>query len=124
MPVGQSTRLDPSGDGNLTLRARSYLAANCSFCHQPNGASGTDTDFRFDTSLANMGLCGVASSRGTFDVADARLLAPGDPNASIISYRIHSDDAGARMPPVGRSTEDTMAAALIDAWISSIAACP
>lgn len=124
IPTGLSTWIDPTGDGNLDLRARSYLAANCSFCHRPNGASGTSTDFRFDTDLADMGLCNVEATAGTFGVADARLLVPGDPNSSIISYRIHSIDAGSRMPPVGRTVEDVQAAGLIDDWIASIQSCP
>lgn len=124
IPTGLTSWVDPTGDGNLVVRARSYLAANCSFCHRPDGASGTATDFRFDTPLAGMGLCNVAPTAGSFDVPNARLLAPGNPNASIISYRIHSIDAGARMPPVGRTEEDVHAAQLIDSWISTISTCP
>ena len=123
-PTTLSTLVDPQGASDGNLRARSYLAANCSYCHQPNGASGTATDFRYDTPLSGMGICGVAPTAGDLGITGAKLLDAGSPNTSIISYRVHSVDAGTRMPPVGRTLEDITAAALIDEWIQKMTVCP
>ena len=114
---------NPLGDAPVEVRARSYLAANCSFCHRPGGQSGTQTDFRFDTPLAKMGVCNTAPTRGPAGLTDPMLLKPGNPQSSVLSARLHSEVAGVRMPPIGRVKADVDAAAVVDAWISSLSGC-
>ena len=50
-------------------------------------------------------------------------VVPGDPAHSLISLRMHVNDSD-RMPPVARHVVDAQGAALVDAWISSLTACP
>lgn len=114
---------DPLGEAPLAARARSYLATNCSFCHQVGGGTNVDIDYRYATGLAAMGICDVAPTRGSLGLSDARLLAPGSPDRSVVSARLRSLDPARMMPPLGRNTLDGAGAAVIDAWISSLTDC-
>lgn len=113
----------PAGSDSLELRARAYLHANCSFCHRPNGTGRGPADFRFSTPPSQLGICNAAPEEGDLGVANARLLAPGEPARSILSVRLHSLGAY-RMPPLGTRVEDTTGAGVVDAWISSLTDCP
>ena len=70
-----------------------------------------------------MGICDVPPARGTYGVANARIVAPGAPARSMLSLRVHSVTDGQRMPPLGRTTVDTVGVAAIDAWITNITQC-
>ena len=70
-----------------------------------------------------MEACDVAPSRGTLDVADARIIAPGDPSRSVLWLRMQAEPAH-RMPPIGSGVTDTDGVALIGEWIESLEACP
>ncbi len=102
----------------LDLRARAYLHANCSMCHRPDGPGRGPEDFRYTTPGLEIGALNEPPTQGDFGIADARLLLPGHPEKSIISYRIHTLDLG-RMPPLGTRLVDPQGTALIDAWIKS-----
>lgn len=114
---------EPAGPAPLAQRARTYLATNCSFCHLPGGASGTQVDWRFDTPLADTQACAQAPNRGSSTVANAQILCPGAPERSLVSYRMHSADPRWKMPPVGHDVVDPNGTALIDAWITSLKGC-
>ena len=120
-------RLDPlpEFDGNASgeLRARSYLHANCSNCHQPGGTSQASLDLLFSTALADMGICDAAPENGNMGIAGAVLLEPGDSALSLISLRMHALDSF-RMPTLGSRVVDPQGTQLVDAWISGLAACP
>jgi uncharacterized repeat protein (TIGR03806 family) len=104
-----------SGDA----RARAYLDINCSHCHSAVGAartSGLWLDAR--TTIARLnGTCKppVAAGRGTgdrsFDVV------PGEPDKSILTYRMASIDPGEMMPELGRSLAHKEAVKAISDWI-------
>lgn len=102
----------------LDLRARSYLHANCAMCHQPGGPGRGPQDFRFSTPASAMGAIGVQPSQTDFGVEGAKLIAPGRPDLSVVSLRIHMQEAG-RMPPLGRTVVDEAGVNLIDRWIRS-----
>lgn len=112
---------DPTGDGDLDARARSYLHANCSGCHRPDGPGRGDLDLRY--TAAEMGVCYEAPEEGDLGIADAVVLAPGEPDRSILLERMRRLDAY-RMPPLGSSVVDEDGTALIEAWISTLTACP
>lgn len=110
----------PTDARALDRAARSYLHTNCASCHRPN-APGAPLDLRFDTPLATTGAC-APPTRGAFGVSDARILAPGAPERSILLRRLTTTEAY-RMPPLGRTTIDPTGVALLDAWTRSLAAC-
>ena len=111
------------GDTTATLDARvkSYLEANCAFCHRPGGVSNAFTDGRFATDLTSMGLINVAPNKGNFGITGAMIVLPFDVSKSILSYRVHSTSAtlNEKMPPLARNLVDTQAVAVIDQWIGS-----
>lgn len=113
-----------TSDAPVADRARAYLHANCSQCHRPDAPSGrARMDLRFGLTLAELGVCDQAPRAGDLDLADARLLVPGDPARSLISARMHTLGS-TRMPGLGSAIVDTTGTDLIDAWISSLTACP
>jgi uncharacterized repeat protein (TIGR03806 family) len=104
--------------------ARSYLHANCSMCHREGSATGTvvDLDLRADTPLAKTGLCKEPQA-GTFDLPNARIVAPGDPARSVLLSRMRTLDER-RMPKLASRVVDEAGVAAVEAWIKSLAACP
>ena len=110
-------------DGELNDAARAYLHTNCSICHRPGGPGGGPEDFRFSTPLASMNACDQVPTLNDYGIADARLIAPGDPDRSIIHFRIGSDSDG-RMPPLASFLVDESGLDLITQWIESLTSCP
>ena len=107
---------------SLDDRARSYLDINCGHCHNAQGpadTSGLLLDYKTQTPQA-IGVCKppIAAGRGS----GGRLysIVPGEPDASILSFRMHSTDPAALMPELGRALVHTKAVALIDAWIEAM----
>jgi uncharacterized repeat protein (TIGR03806 family) len=110
-------------DNDLTDRARAYLHANCAQCHRPNGPAPVNIDFRYGTAFADMNLCDVAPTRGDVGIANARRLAPGEPQRSEMLARMSRRDATA-MPPLASNVVDAVGVGLIEVWIASIDVCP
>ncbi|MBK7539932.1 MAG: PQQ-dependent sugar dehydrogenase [Myxococcales bacterium] len=113
---------EPDGAEPLEARARSYLHANCAHCHRPMGGGQGTMDLRITQSLRDAKICNVDNTQGQVEGA-SKLLAPGAPQASVLSRRLHATDSK-RMPPVGVSVADPLGQKLIDDWISSVTACP
>src|SRR5439155_17840373 len=112
----------PDSSASAQARARAYLHANCSYCHRPNGTGRGPADFRDSTPLAMMGVCGADPTQGTLGVLNAKLLAPGHPESSIISVRMHATNVN-RMPPLATSIVDAGGARAVDDWITSLSTC-
>lgn len=107
----------------LTERARVYLHTNCSFCHRPGGPTPSAMDLRYSTSLGQAQACNAAPQSGDLGVgADARLIAPGDAERSIIVNRMNRRDEHA-MPPIGSNQIDTAGVALITEWVDGLSGC-
>lgn len=102
----------------LELRARSYLHANCSYCHRPDGGGQGPEDFRYSRATVNIGAVNVLPTQSNFGIPNARLISPGKPETSIVSHRLHTLDIG-RMPPLATSVVDAAGTDLIDKWIRS-----
>jgi putative heme-binding domain-containing protein len=104
---------------DINLRARSYLHANCSHCHQ-FGAGGTaDIDFRFDRPLEETKALEVRPVQGAFDMPNAQIIAPGDPYRSTLFYRMMKTGRG-RMPHIGSENVDERGVRLIHDWIRQL----
>jgi uncharacterized repeat protein (TIGR03806 family) len=103
---------------SLNDRARSYLHGNCSSCHHPGGNAIVSFYLRrempFDDLKTNKG-----TGIGTFGLANAKLIVPGDPYRSVMLYRM-SKLGYARMPYIGSRVVDSQGVALIEKWIGSM----
>ncbi|HZS41854.1 MAG TPA: PQQ-dependent sugar dehydrogenase, partial [Polyangia bacterium] len=115
----------PTYDGTdpLDARARSYLHANCSICHRPNGNGQGPADLRYSTAFKDTMVCNAMPQEGDLGLAGALLLIPGMPAKSILSLRMHALDVN-RMPPLASHVVDAQGTSLIDSWIQSLTACP
>ena len=89
----------------------------------PIGTGRGPADLRFSTARAQANFRGTPAQQGSLGVTDSRLLAPGQPARSILSLRMHALDAN-RMPPLASRVVDTVGVGVVDAWISSLTACP
>jgi len=114
-------------DASLEQRARSYLHANCSNCHRPGGPTFTPPDFRFSTPLADMGICNASPTISSLEeliASEPRLLAPGDPDRSVLFVRLSTTDQRFRMPPIGRTITHDAGVDVVSQWIRQNSSCP
>jgi len=111
-------------DTNATLaqRARSYLHSNCSNCHSPNGPTPVNLDLRYNTALAATQTCNVQPTAGDLGISNARIIAPGEPERSVLLARMKVRDVN-QMPPLGSHLVDQEALDVISAWIGGLASC-
>ena len=111
---------DPAA--KLDDRARAYLEINCAHCHNPAGAASNSGLFlesgRRDPVALGIGKRPVAAGRGSGGRDFA--IQPGDPDASVLIYRMESTDPGIAMPELGRATVHQEGVALLRAWIESM----
>jgi uncharacterized repeat protein (TIGR03806 family) len=106
----------------LDERARSYLHTNCASCHLTGGTARGELDLRVGTPLADTGLCD-APELETFGVADARVVAPGEPARSILLTRLRADGR-AQMPALGGFVRDDAGVDLLERWVTGLSSCP
>lgn len=120
--IGTYTKTVSVSDSTATLetRVRSYLDANCSHCHRPNG-TGAAWDARFDTPLANQGIIN-GDVRDTLGITGAKVVVPRDVARSIMHVRMQSTIASQQMPPLARNVVDATAVAAVAQWINSLSA--
>ena len=117
---------------SLELRARSYIAANCSGCHGSRGnltnaAPGVSLDYDYHDMKPHMDFT-TKKLVAKFPLDSAGLVVPGAPERSVLLYRQKMRnqkdlDFGAErmaMPPLGSFEPDTNAIAVMSQWIVSL----
>ncbi len=124
----------PPAGATVDQEARSYLSANCGFCHRPD-VNDQGFDLRASLSLYDTKICNLTQQNGIPGMTQQMLsdFEPGDHASSATWIRMQipvpaSDtnenvDVG-RMPSVGSFAVDPQATDLIASWIDSIHACP
>ncbi len=103
----------------LGHRARSYFQTNCAHCHQFNAGGAANIALGFEVPLEQTKTVDVRPIQGTFQIAGARIIAPGDPARSVLYYRV-SKLGGGRMPRLGSNQVDLRAVRMIHDWIASM----
>ncbi|GGY69664.1 hypothetical protein GCM10011613_12510 [Cellvibrio zantedeschiae] len=103
-------------------KARSYLHTNCANCHQPNGPAPVNIDLRITASLTQMKVCNIAPTAGDLGIVNAKIVAAGDPQKSILLKRMQTTD-NTQMPPLAHSVIDTQAVQVVSEWITSLQTC-
>jgi uncharacterized repeat protein (TIGR03806 family) len=107
---------------SLEQRARAYLDANCAHCHAPGlpaDTSGLYLNWEEDRPVhIGIGKKPVAAGRGSGGLLVD--IAPGDPDASIMIFRMNSTDPGIMMPEIGRSMIHDEGLSLIRAYIEAL----
>ncbi len=108
--------------GGLHDRALAYLEINCGHCHRPEGPANTSGLHltTLETEPAHLGILKspVAAGKGSgglhYDIA------PGQPDSSILLYRMLQQDPGIRMPELGRQVTHREGVELIREWIAAM----
>jgi uncharacterized repeat protein (TIGR03806 family) len=116
-PPAQQVLSDPFGDAPLERRARSYLDANCSHCHEAGG-SAEDTELFWDlehTTRKNLPACRPSDVPFSDPV-----LVPGHPEQSEFLERMSSSSSLLRMPRGPTRVPDAQGIALLSAWVASM----
>lgn len=101
---------------DLEARARSYLHVNCSVCHVEAGGGNARMELGFNTKAAKMNVFEQRPQHDTFGIHNAMLVAPGDPERSVLYQRVSRRGRG-QMPPVASPAVDHRAVELIAEWI-------
>jgi uncharacterized repeat protein (TIGR03806 family) len=107
------------GKDNLEARARSYLHANCSICHVSAGGGNAAIDLDFLSKREGTNLIGVRPLHDSYGIANAQLVAPGDPERSILYVRLSRRGPG-QMPPLATSLVDSGAVQVVYDWIKQM----
>ena len=117
---------DPS-TGDVPSRARAYLQANCSYCHNGNGEARTSglVLLLTETDPYTLGVCKPPVAAGKAAQNQKYDIVPGSPDASILPYRMMATSPGVAMPELGRSLEHLEAVDLVSRWIAAMSGgCP
>lgn len=112
-------RLSATDDSTASVesRARSFLDANCAYCHRPGGAVA-DFDARFDTPLMSQNLIAVPA-RINLGIDGAKFVAPNDPWRSMLLVRVGMLGSTG-MPPLAHEAIDHRDVELLRDWIGSL----
>ena len=110
---------DPTVDVNQ--RALAYLHANCSNCHVEAGGGNAQFSAEIDAKPETQRLIDVRPVHTAFDIQDARLVAPGAPERSLLFHRMQRRGHG-QMPPIGTNLLDKPAIELMRDWIQQLPA--
>lgn len=112
------------GDAKASVedRARAYLDANCSHCHSNVGPADTSgLDLRPAVPLGpKVGFCKTPIAAGTGSGGRPFDIVPGEPDKSILVFRMETADPGAMMPELGRSVQHEEGVALVRQWIAEM----
>jgi len=117
---------DDDATGTVDQRARAWLDINCAHCHNPGGAarvSGLDLRSA-QTTPYDFGICKTPVAAGPGSGGLQYDIVPGDPDHSILVYRIDSTDPAVMMPELGRHVVHEEGVALIRDWIAAMPADP
>lgn len=109
----------------LNHAARDYLDINCAHCHRPDGVQGVTSQLFLNyenTDEFNLGVCKRPGSAGLGGGGLIYDIVPGNPDESILAFRMETEEPGAMMPLLGRSLAHNEGVDLIRAWIANMPA--
>jgi uncharacterized repeat protein (TIGR03806 family) len=103
----------------LEARAKSYLHSNCAICHVEAGGGNAQMQLEFSTALDKMKIVDVPPYHDRFGLADARLIAPGHPERSVLLHRVAMRGRG-QMPQLATTLVDRQAVEMLTEWIKGL----
>ncbi len=118
-----------SPPGNATERqALGYLHANCGNCHNYDDGVAFITPMSYRLLVGDPSVSSTGAFRSSVKVPlDAFMhpgislrIAPGDPDASAVSYRMSVRGFQDQMPPVATKVPDAVGQGAVNAWIASL----
>lgn len=120
-PLEKLPRLpDPTDPAaGLEERARAYLAVNCAMCHVAAGGGNARMELGLATPMREMHLIGARPRHDTFGIENAMLVAPGEPERSVLLERLARRGTG-QMPPLVLRVVDEAGVRLLRQWIAQL----
>ena len=117
----QLTKLVDPHDASqpLELRVKAYLHTNCSSCHVAAGGGNARMELEYATAMDKMQIVAHYPQHETFGLSQPRIIAPGDPEQSVMLARL-SRRGGGQMPPLVSQRVDSQAVELFRQWIASL----
>jgi uncharacterized repeat protein (TIGR03806 family) len=107
---------------DLNDAARAYLDVNCAHCHRPGAtASNSGLDLLWEQDdPESIGIMKrpVAAGRGAGGLLYS--IVPGQPDKSILLYRLDSIEPGVAMPELGKGTVDRDGVSIVRRWIEEM----
>ena len=107
---------------DLEARARSYLEVNCAHCHADGGGADS-SGLRLGVTVEDPSLLGVCRRPVAAGAGSGGLfydIVPGQPDQSIMVYRMNSTDPEIKMPELPTQTADDFGVVLISDWITAM----
>lgn len=110
---------DPSdATQSLSVRARSYLAANCMHCHYTLENTQVPIDLSFNVPVGKMQILDAVPHASDLGIPGGKLVVPGNKELSILWHRMKSTGPE-RMPFLGSRVVDPLGVELIGQWIDA-----
>jgi uncharacterized repeat protein (TIGR03806 family) len=103
----------------IEARARSYLDANCGYCHRPKGVRA-NFDARLTTPLEDANIINGMLTE-TQGIEGEAVLVPGDLTKSVMYLRANSVGQGISMPPLAKAKVDERGMDVLATWIEALA---
>ncbi len=120
LPESISTYASPHDhEASLDDRARNYLDLNCAHCHRRGGGGTAPFILSSRVPLEELDLVDALPTQGSFNIPEARVVAPGDPLRSVLLYRMAKAGRG-HMPQFGPTLVDDSGIRLVHDWIASL----
>ncbi|MFN0253564.1 MAG: hypothetical protein ACKV2T_42245 [Kofleriaceae bacterium] len=100
-----------------------YLHANCGGCHNPRSRVHLDTPVELRLTTTIRSLDEVPARKTTVDVPGivgglvGPIVAPGDPDSSVMMIRTRSSEVPTKMPALGTEMVDPIGQDALSAWI-------
>ena len=113
--------VDPyDSTADLDLRARSFLHANCAYCHIEAGGGNAKMNLAFyGGGKEQMRIVDVEPTHHHFDKADAKLVAPGSVDRSVLLHRVGIRGPG-QMPQLSTNRIDEKGLEMLKEWVSQM----
>jgi mono/diheme cytochrome c family protein len=92
---------------------------NCAICHVSDGGGNSLIELGTRTPLERAKLINEPPVHEDLGIANALLVAPGEPERSVLYKRI-TRRGQKQMPPISTNVVDEEGAKLIEAWIRSL----
>lgn len=103
----------------VAKRIKVYFEVNCAICHVSDGGGNSLIELGARTPLEKAHLINEPPVHEDLGIRDARLIAPGDPQRSVLFQRI-TRRGSKQMPPVSTNVVDEQGAKLVEEWIRSL----
>ena len=102
---------------------RDYLDIGCAHCHSPQAVEGQTSQLYLNYDNEDsflLGVCKSPSSAGKGGLGREFNIVPGQPDKSILLYRLETLELGAMMPDIGRSLVHVRGVELVRRWIAEL----